>query len=224
LSEKAFEVKVARRDGGIVPESIAHRLPSGYGYIKFHSFSAPNDKWFSNEINKLMDAPGLIIDLRGNVGGQTEGWINIASHFFEPQAPMGSFILRSGVVSAKFFTKKVKDVYRGALVVLVDEGSGSAAESFPSIIQDSKRGIIIGRQTAGAGLEQGEKKLRAGWTLVYGRRAYLSPQGRKLDRVGVIPDKIVSLILGDLKAQRDTMLEEAVKTLESLRRPQDGKK
>jgi carboxyl-terminal processing protease len=223
-SEKAFEVKVARRDGGIVPESIAQRLPSGYAHIKFHSFSAPNDKWFSNEINKLMDAPGLIIDLRGNVGGQTEGWINITSHLFEPQAPMGSFVLRSGVVSAKFFTKNVKDVYRRSVVVLVDEGSGSAAESFASIMQDSKRGIIIGRQTAGAGLEQDEKNLRAGWTLLYGRRAYLSPQGRKVDRDGVIPDKIVPLTLGDLKAQRDAMLEEAVKTLESLRRLQDGKK
>jgi carboxyl-terminal processing protease len=134
LSEKAFEVKVARREGGIVSDPMARRLPSGYGYIKFNSFSSPNDRWFRNEINKLMDAPGLIIDLRGNYGGQTEGWINITSHFFELQTPMGSFVLRSGVVAAKFSTKKVKDVYRGSIAVLVDEGSASAAETFASII------------------------------------------------------------------------------------------
>jgi C-terminal processing protease CtpA/Prc len=128
-----------------------------------------------------------------------------------------------GVVSASFFTKKVKDVYRRPIAVLVDEGSGSAAESFAPVIQDSKRGIVIGRQTAGAGLEQGDKKLKAGWTLWYGRRAYLSPQGRKVDRVGVIPDKIVPLTLSDLNLQRDAVLEEAVKTLEALRMPQGGK-
>lgn len=63
------------------PTLSARRLPSGYAYIKFDGWKPPIDKQFKAELVKLMDTPGLIVDLRGNGGGQTDVMLQISSIF-----------------------------------------------------------------------------------------------------------------------------------------------
>lgn len=42
-------------------------------------------------------------------------------------------------------------VWRGPLIILVDSGTGSAAEEFAALLQDNRAAIILGAPTAGAG-------------------------------------------------------------------------
>ena len=107
------------------------------------------------EINRLkkQGMQGLIIDLRNNGGGSLKTVIDMA----------GMFIESGPVVQVKYFDKEkqvLRDrdrsiLWKGPLVILVNEGSASASEILAAAMQDYNRAIIIGgNQTWGKGTVQ----------------------------------------------------------------------
>ena len=198
------------------PTLTARRLPSGNGYIKFDGWQPPVDEQFRTELAKLMDTRGLIIDLRGNGGGQTEVLLKISSLFFPKGVSFGGFKKRGGTVE-EIITRKPDQTYKGAVVILVDEGSASASEVFTVSMQESARARIIGRQTCGCVLNQWSKKEKGGGTLRWSARVYSSPKGRVLEGTGVIPEEMVAPIISDLQQGRDAALEAAENALKFRR-------
>ena len=190
------------------PTLTARRLPSGIGYIKFDGWKPPVDEQFRTELRKLMDTPGLVVDLRGNGGGQTDVLLNISSIFFPKAVSFGGFKKRGGTVE-EIFTYKSDQTYQGAIVILVDEASASASEVFTASMQENARARIIGRQTCGCVLNQASKKEKGGGTLRWSARVYSSPEGRVLEGTGVIPEETVAPTLSDLRRGRDAALEAA---------------
>lgn len=211
-----FNVSIAHRGASPTsPVLTARRLPSGYGYIKFDGWKPPVDEQFKAELAKLMDTSGLIIDLRGNGGGQTEILLNISSLFFPTQVSFGGFKRRGGTLE-QIVTHKLNQTYKGAVVILVDEGSASASEVFTVSMQEYARAHIIGRQTCGCVLNQWSKKVNGGGTLRWSARVYSSPKGRVLEGTGVIPDETIALTISDLRQARDATLEAAENKLKDL--------
>jgi len=101
-------------------------------------------------------------------------------------------------------------------VILVDEGSASASETFSQFMQESGRAQIIGRQTCGCVLNSYSKRTKDGGTLRYSARVYVSPKGRVLEGTGVMPDETVALTIADLQRGRDAALERAENVLRTL--------
>ncbi|WP_185871771.1 carboxy terminal-processing peptidase [Blattabacterium cuenoti] len=102
---------------------------------------------------KKENIKGILIDIRNNGGGSLNTVIKIAG-FFLGKVP----IVQIGKPNRK---KKVleshehKMLWKGPLVVLVNELSASASEIFSAAIADYKRGIIVGsNQTYGKGTVQ----------------------------------------------------------------------
>jgi C-terminal processing protease CtpA/Prc len=58
--------------------------------------------------------------------------------------------------------------------------------------------------------------VKGGGTIAYPNKGVISSKGRKIEGVGITPDKVVPVTLSDLRNQRDAALEEAERTLQSL--------
>ena len=74
------------------------------------------------------------------------------------------------------------------LVVLQNEYSASASEIFAGAIKDHERGKIIGEQSFGKGVVQELTQFYDGSSLKITVAEWLTPKGRSIDGVGVIPD------------------------------------
>ncbi|HZH90639.1 MAG TPA: S41 family peptidase [Pyrinomonadaceae bacterium] len=186
----------------------ARRLASGCGYIKFDSWAPPADRRFNEELAKLSGTTGLIIDLRGNGGGQTDVLHNIASNFFAAPTYTGGFRRRDGTLD-RYMTHVPEQVYRQPVVILIDERSASASETFTTFMQESRRAHIIGRQSNGSTLNTRIRRVKGGGELRVSIRAYISPGGRNPEGTGVVPDEAVPLTISDLRQGRDAALEAA---------------
>ncbi|HLL74942.1 MAG TPA: S41 family peptidase [Pyrinomonadaceae bacterium] len=204
---REFEYEVVREPREDVRVE-ARRLASGFAYIGFDAWRPPAGRRFGEELDKLRDAPGLVIDLRGNGGGQTDVLLEIASNFFPRETYYGAFRRRDGLLD-KYFTRKPARHYDKPVCILVDEKSGSASETFALFFQEAGRARIIGRQSAGSTHNMRVTRLPHGGTVRYSIRAYVTPQGRDPEGTGVLPDESVPLLLSDLREGRDAPLEAA---------------
>jgi carboxyl-terminal processing protease len=95
----------------------------------------------------------LILDLRGNSGGLLESAVDVAGIFL----PKGTLVVTTrGFRDGEngFLTKHDPVLPDVPMVVMVNEGSASAAEIVAGCLQDLDRAIIIGTRTFGKGLVQ----------------------------------------------------------------------
>jgi carboxyl-terminal processing protease len=207
---REFTVELSPKPGAEPPNVTTRRLEGGVGYIKFRHWLPPAHEDFRRAMSSMRDAPSLVIDIRGNGGGETRVMLDIADNFFEGPTYYGGFRNRAGELQ-KYYTRRNPGAYRAPLVILVDEESASASETFAAFMQDTARARIVGRQTAGSTLNQGgRRQFKGGGELRYSTRTYLSPSGRELEGTGVVPEVAVALTLEDLRTGRDAALEAAV--------------
>jgi carboxyl-terminal processing protease len=132
----------------------------------------------------------MIIDLRSNPGGLLTGVVDVADLFFE----RGTIVGTSGRMPQENerFTATRGSVVADdiPIVVLIDQGSASAAEILAGALQDRNRAYLIGETTFGKGSVQQVRRLAEGGFRLTMSRYYL-PSGRYIDEVGVEPDKVV---------------------------------
>ncbi|HKP11952.1 MAG TPA: S41 family peptidase [Blastocatellia bacterium] len=210
-----LEVGLTRRVVSDVAQVISRRLPSGVGYVRLTLWKSPAHKEFKRALETLKDAPGIIVDLRGNPGGEAQEVVKIASYFFNARVSFGQFISRGGK-SFTLYTDRDDQVYSGPLVILANEGSGSGSELFSAAMQENGRAAVVGRQSCGCVLGIAHfKKLKGGSELAVSELKYVSPQGNKIEGAGVTPNRAVPLTLADLQHRRDAALEAAESTLRS---------
>ncbi len=193
---------------------IARTLPSGFGYLLLSRWKQPAPELIRAGLERLKNTSGLIIDLRGNGGGEVKVVAEISNYFFAGKTSLGRFIRRSGKPVEATAGREGGQLYSGLIVILVNEASGSGSELFSAALQDNGRAVIIGQQTCGCVLAAEREKLPGGGELNLSVFDYRSPRGRRLEGDGVIPDKIIPLKLADLRQQRDLALAEAEKVLQ----------
>ncbi len=190
----------------------SRRMDGDIGYIAFDEWTPPMDRRFRETLSALSDTRGLVIDLRGNGGGQASVLLSIANPFFSTRTSFGVFRQRQGTQDT-ISTTPSSSRYTGAIVILTDARSASASEVFAASMQEAGRAKVVGSQSCGCVLNQWSKALPGGGTLRWSARVYRSPQGRILEGLGVTPDIAVTPTLADLREGRDTQLMEAVRVI-----------
>jgi carboxyl-terminal processing protease len=176
---------------------------------------------FSKNLAEVLDgAEGIVLDLRGNGGGDAEAMADVASLFLDEGTNLGRFADRSGAAfELQTFAKRV---WRSPavvpiklpLVVLTSENSSSAAEILAAALQTKGRAEVIGSGTCGCVLAiRSRHALPDGGVLDVSEFDYKTAGGVRLEGAGIKPDKLVALTRSDVYSRHDRALERAIALL-----------
>ncbi|MBU1446277.1 S41 family peptidase [Patescibacteria group bacterium] len=212
-----LEIEIIRDE--ILIESVTFEMmESDIAYISLNQFTDNTTAEFEEAVREILlnNPKGLILDLRYNGGGYLDIAVEIVSEFIDGYVPAVSMKTRHIAEDEIFYVKNNAKLGTLPLVVLVNNGSASAAEILAGAIQDHKRGIIMGEQTFGKGSVQEVIFLNDGSSLRMTIAKWLTPSGRDIDEVGIMPDRIIELTKEDMLAENDTQLNEALEYLNNL--------
>jgi carboxyl-terminal processing protease len=220
----SLETSLTRRVVNSAASAPPKLLPSGYAYLELRTFDGESVKNLKHALAAYKDAPGVILDLRGNTGGDFQAVLSAADYFFPEKAALGKVVARSGKKPSLILRVlgvpadlNVGDLgeraYSGPLVILVNEGSASGAELFAAGMQENGRAAVVGRQTCGCLLASVHHRLRNGGELEISEYNVLTAKGRRLEGIGVTPDVEVQLTIEDLRDRHDATLRQAVAIL-----------
>ncbi len=185
-------------------------LPGGSGYFRFNFFLGIMEVMpaFNLTMTGHLDAPGMIIDLRGNLGGLGAMAMGMSGWFVEGKGhQLGVMTMRTGEIN--FAINPRARTYTGPLAILVDELSASTSEIMAGGLQDLGRARLFGVTTAGAALPSVIEKLPNGDGFQYAVANYVSRGGRQLEGNGVVPDVEVAATRESLLRDGDPVLKAA---------------
>jgi carboxyl-terminal processing protease len=131
---------------------------------------------------------GVVLDLRGNGGGSTDGAIDTLGVFI-PGAPLFPMKRRDGSLETDRAPEPpLVDRWRGPVASLVDGDTASAAEMIAGGLAAYRRGPIVGATTFGKGCAQEylDDDAHAG-TLRLTTLLYSLPDGTPVQRIGLVP-------------------------------------
>lgn len=132
------------------------RLDDGVGYVAIRSFADDAvTESFDQALAEFRDAPGLIIDVRDNGGGDTAIARPIMGRFISETKPYAQMRRRQGRGLGDFWTETVEPrgpfTYVRPVVVLTNHWSGSMAEGFPMGMRGLGRATVVGTPMMGLG-------------------------------------------------------------------------
>ena len=135
---------------------------------------------------------GILLDLRGNGGGSTDG-AAAALGIFEPGVPAFPLLHRGQVTEVLAAVAPAESSHwRGPAAVLVDGATASAAEMLAGGLAKYRRGPLLGQRTYGKGCVQEYFRDRVGvGVLRLTTRLYTLPDGSPVQRRGLVPDIFV---------------------------------
>ncbi len=197
------------------------------GYVRISSFVQNTTEELKKVIDELKaeGMKGLILDLRDNPGGLLSAAVEVSDMFVDS----GIIVSTKGRNTPKktYEAHKEGDTNNFPMVVLVNEGSASAAEIVSACLQDHKRAQIVGHRSFGKGsvqnifdLDDGNSVLKltvASYHRPSGKNIHRFKNAKKTDEWGVSPDEglEVDLSPGQYRAwalgRRDRDLESSVK-------------
>lgn len=190
------------------------------GVIRFNVFLVPIAPAFDDAMGALGDCRGIVLDLRGNIGGVAAMVMGLAGYFFDREVTLGTLKMRGSDLRYVTNPRRVsrtgapRSPYTGPLAIIVDEMSASTTEIFAAGLQHLGRARIFGDTSAGQALPAMLTRLPNGDALMYAVADYTAPDGRRLEGQGVVPDERVALARPALLAGRDAPLLAAVRWIE----------
>ncbi len=191
-----FDVSLTREV--IRPEVVKSKtVGNDVGYIRITTFNEQTVKALDKAIENVRKGPlkGLVLDLRDNPGGLLEASIEVTSRFVnggEVVSTRGRHDIdskRYNAVRAARFPDQLP------VVVLVNNGSASAAEIVAGALQDRQRAVVMGVTSFGKGSVQTVLPLgpnKGAMRLTTSR--YYTPSGRSIQGAGIDPDFEVAAV------------------------------
>jgi carboxyl-terminal processing protease len=184
-----FDVTLTREN--IRPVSVRHRMEGDIGYVRISTFNERTTESLDQSLDALRKegrVKGLVLDLRDNPGGLLEQAIEVSSRFLEGGEIVSTRGRRPQDV-ARYNAVRAKRFAEVPIVVLVNNGSASAAEIVAGALKDRGRARVLGTTTFGKGSVQTVIPLGPGKGAIrLTTSRYYTPSGSSIQGAGIEPD------------------------------------
>jgi carboxyl-terminal processing protease len=179
-----------------VAEAVMRDAEKGVGYLRLSQFGGGCAAEVEAALDELEDAgmKSLLLDLRGNGGGDLHETVKILGLFVPPSTVVVTTRGREGEEEEPLKTPERQRRKRDyPISVLIDRGSASASELTAGALQDLKRATVVGEQSYGKGSVQNIIPMGGGTALRLTIATYHTPSGKTPNRVGITPDVVVEI-------------------------------
>lgn len=156
------------------------------GYLRLSAFDDITWDDFKEKYSKLKnsDIEGMVLDLRNNPGGALDVCLDIADTFLDEGVIVTTEDKNGNVITEKSDSNK-DDI---PMTVLINENSASASEILAGAFKDRGRAKIVGTKSFGKGIVQKLFPLENGAGAKITISEYKTPNGNKINKIGVKPD------------------------------------
>ena len=188
------------------------------GYLKIASFDENCSVEFEAKLEELQskNIESLIIDLRNNGGGIVDEALAIADLFTDKDATL--LITKDKEGNEEVRKSKTDKKLDLPVIVLTNENTASASELLVGVLKDYNIATSVGTVTFGKGVIQELLTLPDESGLKITTNEYYTPNGNKINKIGIEPDEKVELpdeyknVL-NVPKDKDTQLNKAIELL-----------
>jgi carboxyl-terminal processing protease len=208
---------------------VSRQMLGDYGYVRLAGFDEKTGQETTAAIKALKaenpKMKGLVLDLRNNPGGLVNQAVAVASDFLDG----GEVVSQRGRDPRdiqRYNARTGGDLLKGLpVVVLVNNGTASAAEIVSGALKDRERAAIVGLTTFGKGSVQSVIPLRDGkdGALKLTTAKYYTPAGISIQKTGITPDLQVAYSHRQAEAIYDESLQFSEASLKGALDTQEGK-
>ena len=189
-------------------------LDDNIGYIRYESFSSPIGEGNIDEaLMYMMLCQGLIIDIRGNGGGDLTYAELLAARFCKEKTLVGYTQHKTGKGHSDFSSLEPQYIepssnirWTKPVVVLTNRQVFSAANEFTMYMKAMPMVKVVGDHTGGGAGMPFSSSLPNGWVVRFSAIPTYDAQ-RQSTEFGINPDYYVSLSDEDVLKGRDTIIE-----------------
>ncbi len=157
----------------------------------------------------------LIIDLRGNTGGDSNDIPDMLGDYVSERINIGAYLEKSGpghneVTDPIHIYAEPSDVhFDGNIMILINRRCYSATSYMASMCKELDNFQLIGQITGGGGGGNAGFQLSNGWVVSVSVSDFIDTSGRSIE-LGVKPDFIIENTAQDIANGKDRMLEQAL--------------
>jgi len=182
-------------------------------YIKITNFNQDTEALFEKAVQNAINKKYIILDLRNNPGGFLTTAIKVSSHWVENNIIVKEVSQNKEKIQ-NFSSNGVAKLKDKKTVILVNQGSASAAEIVAGALQDYGLATIVGETTFGKGSVQDLTKLSDGSSIKLTIAKWLTPNDRAIDQEGIKPDIEIKISDEEYNNNKDPQLDKAIELLQ----------
>lgn len=198
---------------------FATMLEENIGYVPLRIFSETAESEIRTAVHGLREQgmEGLILDLRGNLGGLLDQGVALADLFLPPGRSVVETRGRSPEQNGVLRTSGAEAYPDLPVVVIIDESSASASEIVAGALQDHDRALVVGATSFGKGSVQTLFRLTGGSVLRLTTARWYTPAGRSIqkpfDEQMSLGERGVLTVSGRLAERPDTTGKDRVTSM-----------
>jgi carboxyl-terminal processing protease len=241
---EAKELVFNLRRAVIETQSVRTRqIEPGIAYIRLTQFEQTTAEKLVRAINESYkqnnnQVRGMVLDLRNDPGGVLDAAVAVSAAFLPPGVKVVYTEGRLDDARMQLFARKDDYQRRGGkedvlaklnpavksvpLVVLINNGTASAAEIVAGALQDHKRAVVMGIQSFGKGSVQTILPVAENAAIKLTTARYFTPNGRSIQAKGIVPDKVVEdgtqrFMMREADLERHLTGDEEKKAIEAIK-------